>query len=236
MPMLLRRREVWLPTLWGWLWLLAIVAALLAALVFGIGGYLSRVDPARGRDGQGARTLVVEGWLDEDDLAQAVAAVRRARYERVLTTGGPIESWNDARVWKTYAERAAGFLRAQGVAATAVPAPASAQDRTFLSAVKVREWAGRGGVTIDALDLYSAGAHARRSRALYRMAFGPGVEIGVLAAAPHGYDPRHWWTTSAGAKTVVIEGLSLIWTTCCFWPPPPDTHEERWGLPPSDPK
>lgn len=232
--MLFRRRQVWLPTFQGWLLLLGLAAALFAALVLGIGSLLSVSDPATGPDGHGARTLVIEGWLAEDDLAQAVAVIRRGNYKRVLTSGGPIESWNDARVWKTFAERAAGYLRAQGQAdVTAISAPESAQDRTFLSAVKVREWAQQSGVKLDAIDLYSAGAHARRSRALYRMALGPAVEVGVLASTPHGYDPHRWWATSDGAKTVVSEALSLVWTKCCFWPPPPGTHEERWGVPPN---
>ena len=232
--MLIRRREVWLPTLRGWLLLLAIGAALLAGVVFGIGDFLSMEDPARGPDARGADTLVVEGWLDERDLDQAAAAFRHGRYTRILTTGGPIESWNDAGRWKTYADRAAGYLGSRGlgpVPVISVPAPVSAQDRTFLSAVMVREWAQRSGVKLDAIDVYSAGVHARRSRLLFRMAFGPAVEIGVLASSPHDYDARHWWTGSVAAKTVMGEGLSLLWTKCCFWPPEPGSHEERWAVP-----
>lgn len=234
MPALVRRRQVWLPTLWGWLLLAVATAMLLALFTFAIGDWLMLRDPARGADGHGARTLVVEGWLDESDLEQALATVRDGHYERVLTTGGPIESWNDARVWGTFAARAAGYLKARGVLEVpviAVPAPASAQNRTFLSAVMVRDWARHAGLRLDAIDLYSAGVHARRSRALYRLALGPTVEVGVLAASPRTYDAQRWWASSDGAKTLVGELLGLAWTTCCFWPPPPGSHEERWGVP-----
>lgn len=238
MATLFRRREVWVPTLSGWLLALAIAAALLAVLGLGAADFLMLHEPALGRDGRGARTMVVEGWLDEADLDQAIAAIRGGHYERVLTTGGPIESWNDARVWKSFAERAAGYLKAQGLSAIpviAVPAPASAQDRTFLSAVMVRVWAQRAGVTLTALDLYSADVHARRSRLLFRMAFGPTVEVGVLASAPRDHDAQRWWSSSAGAKAVVGEALSLAWTKCCFWPAAPGTHEERWAAPEAAP-
>ncbi|MGH8795790.1 MAG: hypothetical protein ACREXI_01930 [Caldimonas sp.] len=230
MPWLLRRRAVWLPTLWGWLLLIGIGAALLAGFGFGVVGFLMPHEPARGPDGRGAHILVVEGWLDEADLDQAVAALRSRHYGRVLVTGGPIESWDDARVWKTYAARAAGYLRMRvpiGVDVIAVPAPATAKNRTYLSAVMVREWVRSAGIALDAIDLYSAGVHARRSRLVYRLAFGPTVEVGVLAAIPPGFDPQRWWSSSAGAKSVIGETLGLLWTECCFWPPAPRSADER---------
>ena len=218
---LFRRRQVWLPTLWGALVLLAGAAVAVIALAHAANDFLAPVEPARGRSGAGARTLVVEGWMDESDLAQAVAAYRRGHYERVLTTGGPIEPWSDVGGWKTFAARAALYLRSHGLAnaaVVAVPAPQTLQDRTYLSAVMVREWALRSGVALDAIDLFSAGVHARRSRLLYRMALGDAVEVGVIAAPTAGFDARRWWTSSAGTKAVLGETLGLAWTRCCFWP------------------
>lgn len=77
----------------------------------------------------------------------------------------------------------------------------------------------------------SAGTHARRTRMVYRAAFGPEAAIGILAAAPSDYDGERWWQTSAGAKSVLAEALSVIWTACCFHPPPPGSHEEMWAVP-----
>ena len=222
--MLFRRRQVWLPTVWGWLVLLGLGAAALVALGFAANGLLALNEPARGKDGSGARTLVVEGWIDEHELVQAVAAFKRGRYERVLTTGGPIEPWNDVGGWGSFALRAAENLRTHGVSGVpviALPAPESRQDRTYLSALMLREWVQRSGTALDAIDLFSAGVHARRSRLLYRMALGDSVEVGVLAAEPKHFDARRWWTSSLGAKTTIGEALSLAWTSCCFWPAAP---------------
>ena len=83
----------------------------------------------------------------------------------------------------------------------------------------MRDRIEREGWAKDAIDVYSAGVHSRRSRTVYRLAFGPAFEIGVLAAVPRNYDLAHWWRTSQGTKTVLDETLSLAWTTCCFWPP-----------------
>ena len=221
MSSLFQRRQVWLPTLWGWLVLLIFGAAAAVVTASGANGFLALNEPAVAKDGTGSRILVVEGWLSETDLDQAVAAFRRGRYERVLTTGGPVESWGDSHAWKSFAERAAIYLKDHGladVAVVAVPAPKTAQDRTFVSAVMVREWAQRSGVGLDVIDLFTAGVHARRSRLVYRMALGSHVQVGVLSSWPREFDPEHWWTSSSGTKLVIGETLSLIWTKCCFWP------------------
>ncbi|MEO6744536.1 MAG: hypothetical protein ABIS28_08350 [Caldimonas sp.] len=219
--MLLRRREVLLPTTGGWLLLLAVVG--LAAILIGraLPDLLTVDEPARGRDGRGAKTLVVEGWLEARDLERALPEIRSGRYQRVLTTGGPIESWDDAARWPSYAERAAAYLTSRGTAGlaiSAVTAPPTDNDRTYRSALAVREWTRAPGVGLEAIDVYSVGIHSRRSRAVYRLAFGPEIEVGVLAA-PNRDDVRRWWTNSRGAKAVLGEAVSLAWTTCCFWPP-----------------
>jgi len=173
--------------------------------------------------------------MSDDELDQAVAVYRAGNYNRIVTTGGPVEARRGCAARSSYAALAASYLKAHGlndVEVTAVPAPASAQDRTYLSAVMVRDWATTNDVTLGALDLFSAGAHARRSRILYQMAFGPSVAVGVLSARPRDYDPRHWWRTSAGATSVIEETLGLLWTACCFQRPVPGTHEEKWAAPP----
>ena len=221
---LFRRRQVWLPTVWGGLLILAVVAALVALLGFNAYDLLAPHQPARGPAGAGARTLVVEGWMDGEELQQAVAVVRAGRYERVLTTGGAIDPWSDPLGWRTHARRAAAFLRDHGVTGVpviAVETPVTSQDRTYLSAVQVRDWAQRSGVVLEAIDLFSVGVHMRRSRLLYRKALGDAVEVGAIAARPREYDPQRWWASSAGTKATMGETLSLIWTTCCFWPAAP---------------
>jgi hypothetical protein len=226
---LIRRRQVWLPTLPGLLVLVALVCAagLLAARC--IHPFLAPNDPA-----PGASVLVVEGWLEARELDQAIEAFRKGHYQRIVTTGGPIEKWPELSRTTSYAGLAAGYLVQQGlgdVAVTAVPAPASAQDRTFLSAVKLRDWAQREGLVLKALDVFSSGSHARRSRMLYQMALGPRTRVGVLSARPVQYDEEQWWQTSAGVKAVLGETISVTWTICCFYPPPPGSHEELWALP-----
>jgi hypothetical protein len=163
--------------------------------------------------------------LDSGELRQAAATARSGGYERVLTTGGPIDPTMDVGGWQTFASRAAARLRAEGLTAVpviAVAAPATTRERSYVSALMVRAWVKQNDPTLAALDLYSAGVHARRSWRVYRMAVGDAVEVGVLAAKPSDHDPQRWWTSSAGAKAVLGETIGLAWTTCCFWPGTPD--------------
>ena len=220
---LFRRRQVWLPTLWGSVLLLTGAAAIVVTLALNAYDLLAPHRPARGPTGDGARTLVVEGWMQAPDLLQAVAVLRAGHYERVLTTGGPIvDTWADGgKRWPNFAERSADFLRAHGVTSVpviAVETPDVSKDRSYLSAVRVRNWVQQAGVAGQGVDVLSAGVHTRRSWLVYRMAFGDAAEVGALAAQPVDHDPRRWWATSEATKMTVGESLSLAWTTCCFWP------------------
>jgi hypothetical protein len=223
------RRQIWLPTLWGAL----LIGGVLAAIGLGLGrnayALLAPQQPA-----PGARTLIVEGWLNRAELQQAAAVVRTGRYERVVATGGPIDPEVDAGQWRNHAQRTAAHLREfidGTLPVIAIETPASAQERTYLSAVMVRRWAQQNGTRLGTVDLFSVGVHARRSWLLYRMALGPEVEVGVLAARPAGFDAERWWTNSMGAKSTLGEALSLGWTRCCFWPGAPGSHDELWGVP-----
>ena len=235
MPVWFRRRQIWLPTWQGALLLVVVVAAASLIALRHLGSYLATNDPVAAHDGRGAKTLIVEGWLDEDGLDAAIAVIATGRYQRVIASGGPIvDGWREGRSWPTYAERAADYLRRHGVTSipvVAVAAPEALQDRTFRSAVVVRDWLRRQDDKLDAVDLFSGSVHARRSRLVFRMAFGPEVEVGILAAAPRRYALERWWTTSEGVKAVLGEAISLAWTTCCFAPPAPVSHEERAPAP-----
>jgi len=211
------------PTLWGALALASVLGGGVVAVAWNANAILALQAPALGPDGHGARVLVVEGWMDAGELEQAAAAIRRGRYERVVTTGGPIEPWYDAGAWRSNATRAAEYLRSRGVPPAelvALPAPSVATDRTYENALMVRDWAARSRGPLDALDVYTRGVHARRSRMLYQLAMGPRVEVGVLAADPSAFDAAHWWRSSEAAKNLLGESIAVLWTKCCFWPAP----------------
>lgn len=225
---LFRRREVWMPTVWGWLALMLISAVVLVVGARNLHEFLAVNRPV------GASVLVVEGWLDPEGLDQAAATFRKGHYARIVTTGGPVDNWPGTRGYASFAERAADYLKRQHAVpddqVTSVPAPPSAENRTYLSAVMVREWARRSGFALDRLDIFSSGTHARRSRLLYRLAFGPSVEVGVYAARSIDYDGEKWWRTETGARDVLEQAFALLWAKCFFWPSSPGGDRARQSL------
>jgi len=223
---LFRERRIWLPTILGWLLLLLMGVMTSVFFARNIYSFLAPNEPV------GARVLVVEGWLTPEELDQAAQAFKKGAYERIVTTGGPVSGWPELITDTDYAKVAADYLVRHGVRhdeIAIVPAPRSAQERTFLSAVMFRESAQRLGITLDAIDIYSSGPHARRSHLLFQMALGQQVRVGVLAARPSNFDPESWWQTSAGVEAIVFQSIGFVWVKCFFWPGPPGSQKELWA-------
>ena len=214
-PVLVRRRKVWVPTVWAWLLI----------FITGAGGFLFAGRHAHSflapNQPVGGCVLVVEGWMPPGELDQAVEVIRKGRYEHVITTGGPVEGWLERVGHSSYAGLARDYLMQHGVpgvSVTAVSAPASDQDRTYLSALTAREWLRQSDYAVEALDVLSSGVHSRRTWSLYRLAFGSHVSVGIIAARPTTYESEAWWRTSAGAKAVVAEAINWVWTEIFFRP------------------
>ncbi len=223
---LIKRQEIPVPTMAGWLVLVLLLSLVTIVIGRSIHSFLSPNQPQ-----PESQVLVVEGWLDTEQLDQAVTAYRKGNYKYLITSGGPINRWSDVS-FDNFADRAADYLKTHGlddILIQSVPAPASAQDRTFLSAVMVRD-ALAIDQQITAFDVFSGGVHSRRTHKVYRLAFGSDVDIGILSAAPSRYEAAQWWLDSEGAKSVIGESISLLWTVCCFYPPPPGSHEEKWAV------
>ena len=180
----------------------------------------------------GADTLVIEGWMDKEELEQALAFFDANGYSRAIIVGGPIT--NDFHgIDTSYAERAAEYLQSKGLPGdktVVINTPWSAQNRTFLSAVMTRDWLYRSNITLKRLDLFSSHVHTRRSRYLFQLAFGDAVEIGVVPSTPVDFDLEHWWRSSGSGKHVAVEFAAWVMIRCCFDPGEPGSHFERWGI------
>lgn len=214
-PRLVRRAGFWLPTSAGWLAIVVAAVAAVASIVFFLYPFLAINQPVAGR------VLVVEGWMSPSQLDHAVEAYRNGSYNKVLTTGGPVVTWPGDQEYSTAAHRAARYLALRGVPPSvlvAAPAEQVPRHRTFQGALAVRARLQAEGVHPGSVDVVSAGPHARRSRFLYRLVFGPQTRVGVLAAYPDGYDPQAWWLSSAGVQEVLREVLALVWVAAFFWP------------------
>ena len=210
---LLRRREVILPTWRGWLAIAILLAAATRGFLAWAHPFLAVTEPV------GGEVLVVEGWVPDYALRQALAEFRARHYARLVTAGGPVPSGTAFFSQGNYARLAAASLQSFGLSPDSIaeaPSPEVRKDRTYAEGLAVAEWLRTAGVPCRALDLFSFSAHARRSRLLYRLALGKDVRVGVFAARNRDYDPGRWWTSSMGFREVTDEWIAYLYATFIF--------------------
>lgn len=212
---LLQRRECVVPT-WRGLFLAIAVAAVAGFLfVRNVYPFLAVTEPSPG----GA--LVIEGWASDFALRMAIDEFKRHPYSAFLVTGGPIEKGAVFSEFKTYAEFGEATLEKMGVALDqvhSVPAPQVDKDRTYASALALKEWLQQRNLPTNNVNVLSMGCHSRRSRLLFQRAFGPGTKIGITALEDPAYLEKPWWTTSYGVRGVLNEMMAYFYARFLFNP------------------
>ena len=209
------RRERWGLSWRGWL--IVFAGVMLAFFAFMLRVYpfwavTHRVD---------TNILVVEGWIHEYAIRAAVDEFRSRSYERVYTTGGPVEGKggyiND---YNTEASVGADLLRKNGLpneSLQMVPSRVLDRDRTYGSAVALRTWFREHNLPVHGVNVLTEDVHARRTCLLFQKALGNNVSVGVIAVPNPDYDPRHWWRYSEGVKDVFAESVSYIYARLFFF-------------------
>lgn len=168
------------------------------------------------------KTMVVEGWMDQTDLAQAVDEFRHGKYNRVFTVGGPVHGIrryvNDHSTGAYITAQSLIVLGLPREVVQCVPSHIKERDRTYGSATALRKWTDGHHIAVSDFIIVTEDVHARRSRLLFRRAFGNGVKIGVIALPNTDYDAGHWWRYSEGVKDIVSEGAAYIYARFFFYP------------------
>lgn len=206
---------------WGLSWRGWLVAGL---VVFSIGGFIffeirpflavtHRVD---------SRVLVVEGWIHEYAIVDAVHEFNDGHYQEVYTTGGPVEGIpayvND---FQTSASVGADLLKKNGIPdrfVQMVPSHVMDRDRTYSSALALRDWLRKQNISVQRINVLTEDAHARRTWLLFQEAFGKDVQVGIISAPNPSYDASHWWRYSEGVRDMIGEGLAYSYAKFFFWP------------------
>lgn len=203
----------------GWLVLILFLALAAIGWVFNIQPFLaptSRVD---------TKILVVEGWVHQYAIHAAVVEFQTGHYEKIYTTGGPVVgSGGYLNDFNTSASVGAELLVKAGLPASLVqmvPSHVSGRDRTYSSALALREFFRTNGLAVKNFNLLTEDVHARRSRLLFQKAFGADVKVGIIAARDPDYDPAHWWRYSEGVREVLGESIAYLYAALFFHPAPP---------------
>ena len=208
-----RHRVCLVPTWRGWLMAVLVLAAGLVFLVRELYPFLAVTEPAANG------LLVVEGWVSDSTMAVTVDEFKRHHYEKICVTGGPIDHSAWRNYYQSFAEEGAATLLRLGIKANeiqAVPSERARKDRTYAEAAALAKWLRSSGAAFTSVHLITEGAHARRSRLLFRRALGNNVTVGVTSVPSGDYDPEHWWRSSAGVREVVGETLAYGYARLLF--------------------
>lgn len=200
MPALFARRTLWWPTRLGWVIGLGGLLATLLGWWFGAEAFLQKTDR------RSTEALIVEGWIGIDGVRAAKEAYERGGYHYIIPTGGLTSNRWGTRRWN-YAEEAEKLLLRLGVPADRIvlaAAPDSNSQRTFSTAIAVREALASQHLKIESADVFTLGVHARRSRLVFAKTLA-GVDVGVIAWHPKSYSSGRWWQSSERAADLVKE-------------------------------
>lgn len=210
---LVRRATGWKLSRRGWVIFIGL------GLLVGV-GLLKVIHPFLALDAPlEASVLVVEGWAEDYALQAAAERAEEGGYTLLLVAGGPLERGAPLSQYRTYAELGAAVIKSSApssIPLQSIPAPAVRRDRTYASALAVRDWLEQHETMPRSLNVVTVGPHARRTRLLYRKAFGTRCTIGVIAVEDDSYTPEQWWRYSQGVRDVVGEAVAYVYARCLF--------------------
>lgn len=211
---LIRRREMWAITREGWVIASAGLIIIMLFIITNIHPFLAVTSPIK------ADILVVEGWLPDYAIESAIAEFKKGGYSQLVTTGLPLSKGYYLAKYKNYAELAAATCIVLGFdqdKLVAVPAASVVKHRTAASAIALRDWLSTSSVKVNSINLYSFGAHARRSWIVFKEVLNPEIQVGIIAAEPQDYNPQEWWKSSEGFRTVTGEMIAYIYARFVDW-------------------
>lgn len=211
---LIHRQEIWVPTFQGWGVAVAFAAAAIIFAITHIHPFLAVTLPVK------ADVLVVEGWLTDYALKQALTEFKSGSYRQLVTTGVPLSTGSYLSEYGNFAELSAATLQALGLPkdkTVVVPAPDVVKDRTYASATALHQWIVNSNLRTEAINLFTFDVHARRSWLIFKQVLAPKIKTGVIAVTSQDYEPSQWWSSSEGVRRVISETIAYVYTRFINW-------------------
>jgi hypothetical protein len=162
---------------------------------------------------------VVEGWVPDHVLKGAVDDFSKNNCIFIFSVGGPIQTGSYLFPFNNFANLTYDRLIKLGVIESKIVAIETddvKKDRTYASALALKKWASTSGLELKSINVYTLGAHARRSRFLFQKALGDTVEVGIIGVVEQTFDPKAWWKYSNGFRTVIDETIAYLYAITYF--------------------
>ena len=161
---------------------------------------------------QAADVLIVEGWIGKEAVRAAAREFENGEYAYILTAGGRMKrGWEFEGAF--YGELAKNELLRAGIPGEAiifVRDEETERHRTYASALAARQELDRREIHPAALNVFTLGPHARRSRLVFAKVFGREVPVGVISWSASGESETAWWRSSERTKAMITETTGYL--------------------------
>jgi hypothetical protein len=212
---IINRKERWGLNLWGWLLIMLLV---IVPGIFLIRNAYSILAPVHREK---TDVLVLEGFVSDYLMEEAIREFRTGKYSILITTGTPLELGSLLVAYGNTAELAAATLKKMGFDSTRLVSVATTNiqnDRTYNSALELKSWIQKNRPQTSAINLMTMSVHGARSQLLFRYALGDSVKVGIISLNNFYYGPHSWWKNSKGFREVMNEIFGYFYVRLFFSP------------------
>jgi len=168
----------------------------------------------------GRGVLVVEAWVPQASLEDAVQVFQSGDYQYLVLAGGPMRTYEiTSPAVVSYADAAELEVKTLNInPEKIIKIPVRpATHRTFATAVAVQQWLASSQLSVASVDVFTAGVHARKSWILFRYALGDDYRVGVIAGPEHSYDSRRWMFSSRGVRIVSRNIVGYVYSKAAIF-------------------
>jgi len=220
--LLISRKERWGLTAWGWIIIFLLLMIFSTLFLRDLYGTLSPVHREK------TDILVLEGFVSDYVLEDAIREFRNGNYTLLVTTGTPLEQGALLSQYKNTARLAAESLKKLGFDSTKLAIVETGEimhDRTYNSALAFRNWLRLHRPGTRAVNLMTMSVHGARSRLMFQWALGDTLKVGIISLPNMFYGPYDWWHSSKGFRETLNEAIGYYYVRCFFRPYENEIHK-----------
>ena len=165
--------------------------------------------------------LIVDGMMPGYAYDSIVALAVKNNYHYLITAGVNMDyTFNSSEKFNTaeFSYKVLSTKKLDKCERFKAPASSVDRDRTFTSAMKVRDWFISNKLFPSKVNVVSFSCHSRRTWILYRKAFHDFAEVGIIAINDNSYDYNKWYRTSKGVRMILSETIGYLYTKIFFHP------------------
>ncbi len=212
---LINKKERWGLSLYGWLVLVIII---ILTLFIGFRNIFSILAPVHREK---TDVLVLEGFISDYVLKDAMKEFTNNHYKLLITTGTPLEYGDLLAPYRNTARVAGMSLLRLGFDSTKlimIGTDEIRNDRTYNSAIRLKKWIRANRPDIKAINLMTMSVHGGRSWLLFEAALGDSISVGIISVPNFYYGPANWWRSSKGVRETVNELIGYFYVRFFFRP------------------